>query len=251
MLLPAAAWAHPLLERAQRLYDEAEFQQALDVYAQAEQATDLSRDDLVALYRQRALVHHAMGNASEVELDLFRLATLEPDLQLGNQVPPAVRRAFDEAKGRVTGPLRVTASAERIPSGVRVSAQIENDLAAIVQSVRIVTRTGDESWSTVERPSAEVPAAAGASFEYFAEALGPGGAVVAWAGTRSDPRRLGEGAGAQSGGGLGGQDRVDTGGGVPVWPFIAGGVAVAGAVVLVLVLTSASSDMTDVMWMLE
>jgi len=252
-LLPAQAWAHPLLDRAQRLFEEAEFQGALDVYAQAEQATDLSRDDLVTLYRQRALVHHAMGNTSELELDVFRLATLEPNLTLDASVPPVVRRAFDEAKGRVGDPVHVEATSARMPDGVRVTARVQNDLAAIVQAVRVTTRVDGGEWRAVAASTASVAAAEGANVEYFAEAIGPGGAVVAWAGTRMQPLRFGaaaaEGAaGAGGGGGGGGGGPVDTGegGGVSAWPFIIGGVLVAGAIVLVVLLTGGPSDDTTV-----
>jgi hypothetical protein len=245
LYLPAVAAAHPLVDRGQRLFEEAEFQGALEAYSQAEQASDLTREDLVRLYQQRALVHHAMGNEAELENDVFRLATLEPRLQLGNDVPPAVRQTFEAAKERVTDALRVVGNAETMPGGVRVTARIENDLSALVQTIRVSTRVGDGEWRTAEAANVEVPAPAGARVQYYAEAIGPGGALVAWSGSRSDPRIAG---GAEAGAGGEPVGPVDGGGGgVPVWVFIAGGVAVVvGVVVIVLLTSSGASDQSDV-----
>jgi len=257
---PGVAYAHPLLDEGERKYEDADFQGALDAFARAEQASDLTRDDLVRLYTRRAMVHHAMQHPEELEADVFRLAHLDRALRLPRAAPPAVRRAYEQAVARVSGTLRVDVEVESMPGGTRLVARVSDDNAGLVQSLRVRARVAGGPWRRTERAALEVPAAAGATVEYVAEAIGPGGAVLTHAGTDDAPLRttlapaLVEAAtpatttatagSAASGGSAaasgtsspaipGAPLRVDEGG-APVWPWlVAGGVVLAAAVVVV------------------
>jgi len=262
------AHAHPILEEAQRRFDEADFEGALEAFGRAERAADLTRDDLVQLYVRRALVHHTLGNADDLETDLMRLASLEPEHEFGRQVPPVVVEAFDRARARTTGQITVSLAAETRPGGVRLEAQIENDTSGIIQEVRIGARSPGNAWTQRSNAALEMPAPSDSTIEIYAEAIGPGGAVVASDGTHDDPvsGRVSEledrvagggttGGGGTGGGGTGGGPIIDDPGGgdddgIPVWPFLVGGgvLLAAGAAILIAVLVAGgSSNNTNLM----
>ena len=244
-LAPAAALAHPLIDEGLRRYGEADLPGALDALTQAEHATDLTRDDLVQLYLGRAMVHHAMGHATELEADVYRLATLEPALTLRRTAPPPVRLAYEQAAARVPGPMRLDVEVHPTPDGVELVAHVTDDSAGLVQAVRIRARTPGSTWRRSEVASIELPAAAGAAVEYVAEAVGPGGAVLVSAGTESTPLRVA----APGGGADATASHADRGAagrddhGLGLWPWVIGGGALlVAAVVLIAVLASSSSD---------
>lgn len=248
-LAPAAALAHPLIDEGLRRYGEADLPGALDALTQAEHATDLTRDDLVQLYLGRAMVHHAMGHATELEADVFRLATLEPALTLRRTAPPPVRLAYEQAAARVPGPMRLDVEVHPTPDGVELVAHVTDDSAGLVQAVRIRARTLGGTWRRSALASIELPAAAGAAVEYVAEAVGPGGAVLVSAGTESTPVRVTTTVAAPGGGASATADRTgaDAAGrddhGLGLWPWVIGGGALlVAAVVLIAVLASSSSD---------
>lgn len=244
-LVPAPARAHPLLDQAQERFQQADFEGALELYAQAEAGDDLTRDDLVQLYLRRALVHHAVGNDEDLQLDLDRLATLEPQMELGRQIPPRLRRAFEEAAAEVTAPLSVEVDATPVEDAVRLSARVQNDRAALVREVHLSAR-GDGDWESAVNDEIVVTIGSDGRVLYFAELVGPGGAVIASAGSRDEPRVLSPDARQTAVGPGSGEEIEPDEGGVPWWPFVVGGaVAAAGAVALILLLAPAN-DQTDV-----
>lgn len=246
------AHAHPILDEAQRLFDEAEFEAALEVFHSAEEAGDLTRDDLVQLYESRALVHHTLGNTADLETDLMRLASLDPNHQFGRQVPPVVREAFEQAKARTTGQITIRLDGEIQPNGVRLSAQVQNDTSGIVQELRLGARAPGNAWTHRSNSALEMPGAPDTTLEVYAEAVGPGGAVVATDGTPDDPvssiiADLPDRAANGNGDGV--QiipteipDQTDDGG-LPLWPFlVGGGVLAVGAAILIAVLVAGSGS---------
>jgi hypothetical protein len=269
LAVPTSALAlHPAVEEGKRRYDDADFRGALEAFSRAEAASDLTRADLVELYARRALVLHAMNRREDMEVDLFRLATLEPRFTLPRAAPPSVRRAFQEAAGRVSGPVRVEAETSSVPGGTRIEGRVADDLAAIVQAVRVYGRVAGQPWRSSDRGSLEVPAAAGATVEYYVEAIGPGGAPVATAGTATAPLstrgdatdltepRDGGGTGGGAGGGagigvgggaragVGGGGQADEGGSALPWILLGGGVAVV-AITAAVILLATSGDSGD------
>src|SRR5690606_37653739 len=90
-----------------------EHERGLELLEQAEAGTDLSRDDLADLLLLRAMIHRALRQMDLAEVDLFRLAALDPERELGREVHPSLRRLFATVKQRVPGAVRLEASAER------------------------------------------------------------------------------------------------------------------------------------------
>lgn len=244
-LVPSVASAHPLVDQAEARFEEADFEGALEAFAQAELATDLTRNDLLLVYLRRALVHHAMGQLDAIDMDLFRLATLEPHYRLGREVPPQVRDRFAAQSRRVEERLRVKVEATEARGGVRIRAQVTDDLAALVTAVRFGVRTAGGVWQRSDGAALEVMGEPDSELEFYAEAIGPGGAVLASEGTSTAPRRSTievllappvVGPGPVDGGG----------GGVPAWPFlVGGGVLVAAALTVVILFATGSSDSTQ------
>jgi hypothetical protein len=249
LLSASVAHAHPILEEAQRHFEEADFEAALEAYGRAEQAADLSRDDLIQLYVRRALIHHTLGNTADLEADLMRLATLEPQYDFGRQAPPVVVEAFERMRERTTGQLSVRIDATTQPGGVRLEARVSNDTAAIVQEVRLGARAPGNAWTLRSNAALEMPAPSDSTLEIFAEAIGPGGAIVASDGTSAEPvtsivrdlptrHQTTEREGPEI------VTPPPSDEGVPVWPFIlgAGVLAAAGAAVLIILLTSGNEN---------
>lgn len=246
-LAAATAWAHPLLDSARERYEEADFAGALDTLARAEASSDLRREDLVSLYRQRALVHFAMGSEVEMHADLRRLASLEPTTPMPPEIPPGVREAFDQARARLAGPIRVQVETESMAGGLRVQARVDGDTTGLVREVRTFGRTAGVSWRSRVGTSLDVPATRGTNVEFYVEAIGPGGAVIAHSGTRETPSSavvasaaIGGDDGA-TGVPVGGEDDSST-----LWWVVGGSaVAVTAAVVVILLATSQESDQTQ------
>ncbi len=239
-LAPARAAAHELVDEGRRLYEEAEFVAALDVLGRAVAGSDLDVEDVVLVFETRALVHLAMGQADAMREDLRRLAAIRPDHALPSVAPPDLVTAFAEVRAASAGAPRVPLTTEATTLGVTVTARVENDSASLVREVRISGRAaGGASWERATGAPLFVPTPEGEVVEYYAEAIGPGGAVIARTGEEDAPLRAAPAAVAAA-----------PSGGMEAWPWIVGGVGVAvvaAVVVTVVVLsTGGGQSGTDV-----
>jgi len=242
--VPAAAAAHPDVDEGRERYRNAEFDAALEAFARAEQADDLTRDDLILLFESRALVHSAMQSAEDAEADLARLAVVAPDHELSRRVPPDLRETFDRLRqeGSSRPSVRVTAEAHE-GGGAAVQATVEGDAVGLVRHVRVHGRSpASGSWLTAEDGPLEVPADPGTTVDHYAEAVGPGGVVLATAGSEEEPEEI-----AIPHPAVAAEEPTEGGDGVPwLWVGIGGGVAAAvGAIVLIAVLASDGGGFTD------
>ncbi|MDQ3035559.1 MAG: hypothetical protein M3Y87_24345 [Myxococcota bacterium] len=231
------ALAHPLVDEGRRHYEEAEFARALDALGRAEAASDLEVDDVVMLFETRALVHLATGDEDAMRADLRRLVAIAPTHAPGRDAPPDVMRAIQQIRAERHGLLRVLPSTEAAAAGITIAVRVENDWADVVREVRTSGRVqGATDWQQVRDASLLVTTAAGDVVEYYAEAIGPGGAVLARSGSDDDPLRV-----------AGSDAPVQAGGEAEVWPWIVGGALVAlaaGAIVTAVVLTSDSGTVS-------
>lgn len=235
---PGRAAAHALVDEGRRLYEEADFVASLDVLGRAAAGDDLSVDDLADLFEVRALVHLAMGNGEQMREDLRRLAAIRPEHALPAVAPPDVVSAFAELRTASSGSPRLTASTESTALGVTVTVRLENDPLSLVREVRISGRTTGGAWERATDAPLFVPTPAREIVEYYAEAIGPGGAVIASSGRAGEPLRAAPVVVAETGGG-----------GLEAWPFIVAGAGVVVAVVVivtVVVVTGEGSNETDV-----
>ncbi len=237
---PGHAAAHALVDEGRRLYEEeADFVAALDVLGRAAAGDDLVVDDVVSLFETRALVYLAMGRQDDMRADLRRLAAIRTDHALPSGAPPDVVAAFAEIRATSAGPPRLSASTEASALGVTVSVRVDDDALDLVREVRITGRVAGGEWEHATGAPLFVATPSGGVVEYYAEAIGPGGAVIARTGEPSAPLRAAPVVAAAA-----------TGGGEPTWPWVVGGVGAAlvvAVVVTVVVLTAGGGQSgTDV-----
>lgn len=185
-----------------------------------------------------------------MEADLRRLASLEPTHRFGPEARPEIHNAFERLSSAQGSPMSVVAQAEARAGAVHVTAAVRGDPLRLVRSVRVSARADGGAWQTEEGGEVVLPIASGA-IEYYAVAIGPGGAALASVGSEHAPLRLtlgGTVAGADpslvpSAGGEG----EGEGDGTEAWPWIAlGGVlGVTLVVVVIALLTGGESDVTQ------
>lgn len=226
LFAPGRALAHPLIDEGRQHLERAEFERALAALEQAEAADDLLRSDVVDLLELRALAHLALADARSLGETLRALASIEPAHEFPPEAPPELAGMLAEQAASAP-PLSLDATATPTETGIRIDAAAANDGAGLVRSVRVLVRSDGEAWRPV-RAGSLVPTA---SVLYYAEAIGPGGAVLLRAGSPAAPLSWEPPEdGARHG---------DAGGG-SAWPWVGvvAGVVVVGAVIAVLLLAA-------------
>lgn len=244
----ATARAHAIVDEGIRKIENAEFRDAIQTFERAEAADDLTREDLIALYENRAVAWLAVGDEDAMEADVRRLASLDPDHVFGPAMRPEVRAAFVRVRGSTEGPPRVDVEASRDDDAVSLRATVTRDPTELVRDVRVFGRAAGGEWLSGSR-TLVVPAPADVTVEHYAEAVGAGGAVLASAGSETSPLRAagttsgtsgGVGGGALVGGDGTGDDDDGGGGSLAIW--VAAGIVAAGAIVGVVLLATSGGD---------
>ena len=244
---PLGARAQTGLERGEERLAAADFAGAVEAFEAAEANDTLDRDQLVRLYARRSLAHLALGAQPAMEADLRKLASLAPAYEFGLEARPEIHQAFERLASEQGRPLRVSAEAEQAPGSVRVVAEVSGDTAQLTRRVRVAARTEAGQWQTEDDGELVLPVTTG-RVEYYAAAVGPGGATLAAAGSEDAPLDLTVGAGASSGAGgtphLPPAEDDDSGGSAWIWIGI--GAAVALGVIVAVVLLAGGSGESDV-----
>lgn len=240
---PAVAYAHPLIEEAARHYESADFEGALAALSRAERADDLRREDLVQLLIQRAVISLALGREAQMRADMAALVSIAPMQELGREIPPQVREAFADALGEDASALTVRATLSPMEGGGRVSAEVTGDPTGVTRAIRVAARAAGAEWRRGEG-SVAVETLPGATIEFFAEAVGPGGAVLATDGTEADPRR---GSAAAAAATRVEEAPAEDGGTGLLIGLVAGGAAllVLGVVLVAVLASGGTSDQTQ------
>jgi hypothetical protein len=236
--LPARAHAdHPAIARAIEYAEDADFASALAAFEEAESARSLGRDELVRLYAHRATVQFALGQTPAMEADLRRLVALDPHAALPASAPPPVGDALDALRAEPHTP-EIDADARAIATGAEIRASVREGRADLVRGLRAWGRRDTGEWESGEGGAVTIDAVATDTVLWYAEALGPGGVVVASHGTRTAPLSLTMPAPSAV---AGGDDSL-------TWWLVGGGSAaiVVGAVVtgVVLALGAGGSSTT-------
>lgn len=180
----------PSLEEAIACAENADFEAALEAFDHAEASMDLKRSDLRRLFGHRAVVHFAMGHGAALELDLKRLVTLFPDATLPESAPPPLLRALEKARASSdSGPPVLGMESSRASGELTLRAYVERDPARLATSVRIFGRVGETGWKGGSGDVLVLSPDRG-DVVWYAEAVGPGGVVVATRGSVRSPERL-------------------------------------------------------------
>jgi len=238
MLVPiwgaAPTRADDAVDEAWRMYLSADFDGALAAFDRAE-AGPLERADLLRILEGRAQIHFALGDADAVVGALSRLASLSPEYRLSPETPPDLVEAFSAIRDR-TPALSLDVAPTRADDSVRVTASIGGDVGGLVRALRITGRAEGGPWEQAVDEPLSVQAAPNEAVEYYVEALGAGGAILASEGSRGRPRMVtGDASGLTS-------EEPESKGflGLPVWGWVAIGGGVVAAAVLVAVIVVAA-----------
>jgi hypothetical protein len=249
MLASSTALAHPDLDEAVQHYERAEFEAARAALARAASEGPLDREELSVWLSTAALVCYAVRDIDAMDRALAQLASIEPTFEWGPATAPDVLTAFERATAASRELLAIDVQVGPTDDTVELAATVTGDPGELVESIALAARTGGEWRRTTER-SLVVPRESD-RLEYYAAALGPGGAELAREGSAEAPSTLELPSVATR------RERpeqrdapeparaphTDTGtGGASPWPWIGLGVGIAAALGVVLGLVIFSGD---------
>jgi len=232
------ASAQSPLDGARGHFEQAEFEAALSELDRVEEGDGLTREQLLELLRLRILVELGMGDDGGVRTDVRRLLSLDPDHRLGDSMPPEVHEAAEAIRAELGGVVSVEVEAGPTPTGVRLDAEVRNDPTSLVRQVIVHGRVAHGRWQRAAPPLTLAPGP-GTSVAFWAEAVGPGGAVVATDGSSEVPSTFTTAAEDDDGGDQGGGNTL-------LWVGIgAGGAALVAGAIVTVGLLSGSAGVSD------
>ncbi|MEM9190218.1 MAG: hypothetical protein AAGF12_13620 [Myxococcota bacterium] len=243
-LLAVSSWgdanlasAHPLIDLAAARFEQAEFEAALALCRDAKAGDDLTRTDLARLYELEALVHTALGNDPEAWAAFEQLAVVDPSYRADPTTPPEFQEALTAAVENGPGPIALSAAVAWRGATLSVAAVLRNDRLGLVREVHLYARSEGGEWEGPSVGSIDIRSRSG-SAEYYLQAVGPGGVILANEGSGDTPRVAHAALGPEDDS----EDGLD-------WGLILGigaGVVAAAVGVLVLLLATAPEDETIV-----
>jgi ketosteroid isomerase-like protein len=178
LALSAPAQAHPDLDAGKRLARELELEPALSAFARAIGSGSLTRDELIELLAERALLLHALRRQEALTEDFVWLSALDPDHRLDLRAPPELTALWTSIRDQGRGALKVTLVAE---ANERSELAAKASLSGTVPDgarARIVLRKQDGNWRIVDGDEVS-EALPQAGLQLYAEALGLGSVVIA------------------------------------------------------------------------
>jgi hypothetical protein len=186
-LTPYAAHAHPAVDEGIEAANDARFDDALRAFDRAWAATDLTRDELVRMLVQRAIVHAAVRATADLDADLRALATLEPAFTLPQIAPPNVRRRFEAIRMEPRATPAVDVTVGFTSTGTTFAVQVMGIDPALLSRIRVFARAPRGVYVSAEGANAEL-AVMSQTVEWYAEVLGPGGVRLLTEGEAAAPR---------------------------------------------------------------
>lgn len=180
---PASAQTN-LLAEGQRLFRRGDFEAAAQAYDRALEAREgLSRDDVLAIQHDLALVRAALRDDAGAERALTALLSLDAAATLDDRAPPSLGRTLERLRAEVV-PLSLTD--QETPAGAETVLTIRVvDPASLVREVRVELQDGD-AWTPRVGTEHRLPPGTA----YVVTAIGPGGAVLLTLGAHDAPRTL-------------------------------------------------------------
>ena len=228
---PVVAAAHPLIDQARDRFRSADFPGAIEALDAADRATDLDRDDAVELYELRAVIHMALRQRDEADRALRALASLSPSHSFAREAPPDVVDRFRILRETVPGRVAIEVARRETTNGLLLTPRALDDPLGLIRRTRVHARVDAGDWQTSDDRALAVDASDGQTVEWYAEGIGPGGAVIATVASESAPMRFSAG-----------EDPLGDGG-TSAWIWVGLGVgAVAIAVAVAVILSATSGD---------
>ena len=176
-----AANAEPPLVRAQKAWEEAQLNEASDLYEAALKEGGLYPDDVLVAHARIGTVRAAMGQTNAA-LSAFRVAAvLNPAFELPSEAGPKAKALYKKARAEAEkqgGKLEITAEVPtQSPAGAAftVTAHVPEAFVPFIVDVGISVSDPSVSSSTVKAWGENQPAAEAVTFEV------PGKVVMAGA----------------------------------------------------------------------
>jgi hypothetical protein len=229
-LLAATASAQSPLPGIRARYVAGDFQGTLTASEVAERETTLDREELLAMLELRTLAQRALGDEAAADQTLRLIAAIDPDRELGAEMPPVLRARFASLAAAVGSPPRIEARPRVDGATFRLSSQLADDPAHVIRRLELRARTSGGEWVSAVDGPLTLPASPGARVEWEARALGPADAEIAVArGTETIP------------GGSGADD-------VTLWAVVGVtvGLALVGAVIAIVLFSLGTGVDTEV-----
>lgn len=185
LALPASTRAQsPHLDAGIAAYEQGEFTAARDELDLAQQEDPLDRPAFVRLLVHRVLVAQPLGDDVLLETALLQLASLDREA-LEGRAPPALMRRFEAASEQAgDNLLAVNVAVQASAEEVAFRASTSGDIGALVERIILRTRVRGGEWLEASSNAAAHPRG---EVEYIAQAIGPGGAILAETGTEAAP----------------------------------------------------------------
>jgi hypothetical protein len=178
LALAAPVHAHPDLDEGRRLAGELEFEPALAAFERALASGGLTREELIELLAERALLLHALHRHNDLVEDFVWLSALDPDHRLDLRAPPDLTAIWTSVRDQGRGALKVSLAAHATEGGeLDVKASLSGTLPEGARA-RIALRQPGGSWQTIDSSELREVLPEG-GLELYAEALGLGHVVVA------------------------------------------------------------------------
>jgi len=178
LVLVQRARAHPDLDEGRRLASELEFEPALAAFERALGSGALTREELIELLAERALLLHALHRHNDLVEDFVWLSALDPNHRLDLRAPPELTAIWTSVRDQGRGALEVALTAHASESGeLAAKANLRGTVPQGARA-RIVLRQPGGSWQSVDSSEVREALPAG-GLELYAEALGLGYVVVA------------------------------------------------------------------------
>jgi tetratricopeptide (TPR) repeat protein len=226
LLQPDVARAHRDLDEAKRLASDLEFDAALNAFERALKSDELTRQELVQLLSERALVLHALHRKDELVKDFEWLSALAPDHRLDLRAPPDLTALWTSVRDQGRGPLQVKLEAEAGDAGALSARATLTGTVPEGARPRLWLRRPGGNFGVVPLPELRESAPDGTTLELYAQAVGLGNVVLAEDHDASEPLRI-----TARGGSADGTGPVD-GAAQPSWAKRHKGWLIGGAVVL-------------------
>jgi len=129
---------NPHLPRAAAEYDRLEFDRAARSLRRAMEHSRNCREDLAEIYRLQAFVDAVHGERARCRRAFEILLALRPDYSMGADVPPKIRKCFEDAL-RISPSERDVRLVHRPPESVRPRNPVEIEVA-VRDPLRLVDR---------------------------------------------------------------------------------------------------------------
>ena len=190
LFFTGTAAAHPDIDEAHRHYDDAAFTEALEALGRAEQSPRLTEAELHELLALRATIHFATRTDDAFHNALRTLASIAPDHRFDPNLPPLFLEAWQQARDAAE-PLEVRVTTSERGDALRFHAYVEGSADSLVRGTPALhVRERGRAWQSGREGVLVLHGAHADAVELYAEAVGPGGVIVARHGTADAPRVL-------------------------------------------------------------